>query len=114
MDEYAAPPAARISSQTSEALLMSRISIFAPSAARRIAAARPSPLAAPETTAIRSVKRLIILAPFLTFLSCFSFLFLFPSSLSCFSSLLLFPGTQTIWLSHKLEDALRPGGDAGY
>src|SRR5262249_33668422 len=43
MDEYATPPAARISSQTSEAFLMSRISIFAPSAARRIAAARPSP-----------------------------------------------------------------------
>src|SRR5262245_58327308 len=60
IDEYATPSAARISSQTSEASLMSRISIFAPSAARRTAAARPSPAAAPETTAIRSFKRLIL------------------------------------------------------
>src|SRR5262245_34224937 len=61
MDECATPPAARISSQTSVAFLMSRISIFPPSAARRTAAARPSPAAAPETIATRSFKRLIFL-----------------------------------------------------
>src|SRR5262249_12940003 len=63
MDEYATPPAARISSQTSEAFLMSRISIFAPRAASRIAAARPSPAAALDTTAIRSFKRLFFFSP---------------------------------------------------
>src|SRR5262249_42948585 len=84
-DEYAAPPAARISSQTSEAFLMSRISIFAPSAASRIAAARPSPLAAPETTATRSFKRLIF-------------------------SPLYFSSFRNQTISHKSEDALRPGG----
>src|SRR5262245_29049924 len=61
MVECAAPPVARISSQTSEASLMSRISTFAPSAARRIAAARPSPSAAPETIATRSFKRIMFL-----------------------------------------------------
>src|SRR5262245_50855011 len=92
IDEYATPPAARISSQTSEASLMSRISIFAPSAARRTAAARPSPAAAPETTAIRSFKRLI--------------LFPLPRSASWERR---HPSLRH-WFCHKLEDALRPGG----
>src|SRR5262249_56381593 len=82
IDEYATPSAARIASQTSEASLMSRISIFAPSAARRIAAARPSPAAAPDTTATRSFNRLMFLPFFPRLWVLFLFLSLKFSELS--------------------------------
>src|SRR5262245_50404372 len=58
---FASPPAERISSTTAEESWISRISIFAPSDANLSAAARPIPLAAPETMATRSFNRLILL-----------------------------------------------------
>src|SRR5262245_31777021 len=55
--EVAFPPEISISLATAELSFRSRISITAPSLARRRAAARPSPPAAPVTTATRLSKR---------------------------------------------------------